>query len=323
MKDTLGRTVMIPARADRILSLQPEITRIIVALGAGDRLVGSDDFMARFDHLFPVIYPRQERLPVASAVDGAPNLEQVMRLAPDVIFASPSESQVADSLQGKTGIPVLALSSQGRFTGLLEEIRLTGLVLGRQERAAELISYFKKTLDRVQKAVADIPAGQRPRVYLSFWSSLTRSPVSYDPVTAAGGRNLAEGLAPAYLGTVGVEVNLEKIRLWDPDIILVQGSYLPAERRVTTSGILGDPRLHSLRAVVGRSVFYTFGFWYWWDPALVLTETLMLAKLFHPQRFLELDLGREGNAIFKVFYGIESGFDRLCRILDSRGWPWK
>jgi iron complex transport system substrate-binding protein len=323
IKDDLGRTVIVPVKVLRVLSLQPEISRIVVALGAGDSLVGRDDFIARYDHLFAIIYPRQERLPVVSAMDGAPNLEQVMRLGPDVVFASPSEAKIPDSLQEKTGIPVLAFASMGRFEGLFEEIQWVGTALGRAERAAELVEYSKKLLERVQKAVSDIPAGQRPRAYLSFYASLTRTPVFYEPVTAAGGRNLAEGLMPAYLGTVSAEVNLEKVRSWDPDVILVQGSYLPAERRVTTFGILGDPRLRSLRAVMNKKVFYTFGFWYWWDPALVLVETLMLAKLFHPERFPDLDLRREGNVVFKAFYGIEAGFDRLCRKLEIRDWPWK
>ena len=38
--DSLGRTVAVPENARRIISLEPEITRIIVALGAGERLVG-------------------------------------------------------------------------------------------------------------------------------------------------------------------------------------------------------------------------------------------------------------------------------------------
>ena len=322
-KDSLGRRVTIPAEARRVLSLQPEVTRIIVALGAGDRLVGRDHFVARFDHLFPIIYPAQRDLPVVSAVDGAPNLEQVIRLDPDLVFASPSEPKIPDSLQNKTGKPVLALSSMGRLEGLLEEIRLTGAVLGRAERAAELIGYFRKNFERLQNAVSDIPAGQRPRVYLSFWSSLTRTPASYDPVTVAGGWNVAQGLMPAYLGTVGIDVDLEKVRMWDPDMILIQGNYLPAERKVTTAGVLADPRLRSVRAVENGNVFYTFGFWYWWDPALVLVETLALAKLFHPQRFPGMDLNREGNAVFRYFYGVEAGFDRLCRLLDVRDWPWK
>jgi iron complex transport system substrate-binding protein len=323
VKDALGRTVTVPAKVSRVLSLQPEVSRIVVALGAGDMLVGRDDFIARYDHLFSIIYPPQGRLPVASAVDGAPNLEQVMRLRPDVVFASPSEFNIPDSLQRKTGIPVLALASMGRFEELLEEIRWVGAALGRTERAAQLIECSKKVLDRVRKTVADIPADQRPRVYLSFWSSLTRTPVFYEPVTAAGGRNLAEGLVPAYLGTIGTDVNLEKVRSWNPDIILVQGSFLPAERRVTTYGILHDSRLRSVRAVLNKKVFYTFGFWYWWDPALVLVETLTLGKLFHPQRFQDIDIRREGNAVFKTFYGIEAGFDTLCRKLDIRNWPWR
>ncbi len=54
-----------------------------------------------------------------------------------------------------------------------------------------------------------------------------------------------------------------------------------------------------------RRVHYTFGFWYWWDPACVLAETLYLAKLFHPAKFAAVDIEAEGNAVFKKFYGID------------------
>ncbi len=323
VKDSLGRTVSVPHRIERVLSLQPEVTRIVVALGAGGRLVGRDDFMARFDHLFPLIFPSQDKLPVVSSADGFPNLELVLRLAPDLVFASPSEADIPDVLQRKSGKPVLAFSSMGRFEDLIREIRWVGAALGREERAEELAAFMLRTLDRVKSRLEGVRDDQKPRVYLSFWSSLTRSPVFYEPVNAAGGRNLAQGLLPARLGSVAAEVNIEKILAWDPEIVLIQGNYLPAERLVSVEGILNDSRLRSLRAVREGKVFYTFGFWYWWDPALVLVETMMLAQLFHPERFRDLDLVSEGNAVFKMFYGLENGYDALRRTLAVPDGPWR
>ncbi len=49
----------------------------------------------------------------------------------------------------------------------------------------------------------------------------------------------------------------------------------------------------------------------------------MLAKLFHPELFRDLDIVREGNAVFKMFYGLEGGFDTLRRKLGIPDGPWR
>jgi iron complex transport system substrate-binding protein len=321
--DSLGRMVSIPRRAGRILSLQPEITRIIVALGAGQRLVGLDYFLRRDDHLFKIVFPRESGLPVVSKPDDSINKELVVRLDPDVIFASPSEFQVPDSIQRTLGIPVVALSSLGRFDKLLEEMQLVGAITGFEGRARELMAYFRERIQPVSDFVSSLGPESRPKVYLSFWSSFTRTPVFYEPVNVAGGVNLAEKLLPSHLGTVQTVVTLEHIIKWDPDLILVQGNYPPEKRTVTVDQVLKDRRLSSLKAVRDRRVRYTFGFWYWWDPAEVLVETLYLASLFHPERFGRFDMNREGEEIFKKFYPVDGAFAELAKVLDLDEWTHK
>ena len=125
---------------------------------------------------------------------------------------------------------------------------------------------------------------------------------------------------PSYLGTIGTVVSLEQIIKWDPDIILIQGNFLPGKRMVTVKQVLGDSRLSSIKAVKNEQVHYTFGFWYWWDQAEVLVETLYLAKLFYPEKFGQLDLEKEGAEIFKKFYGVNDAFSALAKILDLDEW---
>jgi iron complex transport system substrate-binding protein len=320
IKDNLGRSVSVPARADRILSLQPEITRIIVALGAGERLVGVDYFIRRDDHLFKMVFPPGALLPAVSLPDESVNKELVVQLDPDIIFASPTEQQVPDSIQRSLGIPVAALASMGRFDRLLEEVEIVGALTGLEERARQLIRYFKDRIQFIRGSIGPIKEAERPKTYLSFWSSLVRTPVFYEPVNTAGGMNVAQNLLPSFLGTIGTVVSLEQIIKWGPDIILVQGSFLPRERQVTVEGILRDGRLGSVKAVRNKRVYYTLGFWYWWDPAGVLAETLYLAKLFHPEKFADLDYEHEANAIFEVFYGKKDVFTALMNVLDFHEW---
>lgn len=318
--DSLGRTVVLPGGAEKVLSLQPEITRIVVALGAGERLVGADYFILKHDHLFPIIYPGARDLPVVSNTSEDLNFEMVMRLDPDVVFISPTELRMVDALQGKLKRPVVALASMGSFDKLVDEIILVGETLGREARAAELAADFRSRLGSVRASLRAVRETDKPRVFLSFWGTLTRTPVVYEPVDAAGGLNCATGMLPANLGTIATVAQAEQILAWRPDIILIQGSYPPRERAVTTGGVLRDKRFGSLPAVRNRRVRYTFGFWYWWDPALVLVETLYLARMFHPGAMGPLDLEKEANTIFKKYYGIDGAFTALCRTLECGEW---
>lgn len=320
LTDSLQRTVVLPPRSERILSLQPEMTRIIVALGGRDRLVGVDYFVKEHDRLFSIIFPRASQLPAVSNTPEDMNFEMVMRLDPDVVFVSPTERQMVDVLQKKMQKPVIALSSMGKFENLLREIDLAGKVLGREERAAELIAYFDSKVGSIRGERSRAIPARKPRVYLAFWASLTRTPVFYEPVNAAGGVNCAENLLPAYLGTLGTVIQVEQIIIWNPDIILVHGNYSPGERSVTVESVLGDRRLASVSAVRNRRVYYTFGFWYWWDPAQVLVETLYLARIFSPETAGRVDIEAEGNAIYEKFYGIQNGFTSVCRIIGCGTW---
>ena len=317
--DSLARKVTVPGTVDRVISLEPEVTRIIVALGAGEKLVGIDFFLRRHDHLFPLVFPQGDRLPVVSNQGQDLHYEEALRLRPDIIFASPSEFRAADAIERKMKVPVAALASMGRVAGLLAEIETLGRILGRESRAAALVSYLKARLEEAGRPAA-AGSGPRPSVYLSFWGSLVRTPVSYEPVEAAGGRNVASGALPDHLGTTALTISLEKLLVWDPDVILIHGNYPPAERQVTVDGVLRDPRLASLRAVRTGRVHYTFGFWYWWDPALVLVETLHLARLLYPASAPTGDLVRIGDEIFKDIYGAEGLFSALCRVLECHAW---
>lgn len=321
IKDELGRVVKVPERIERIISLQPEITRIIVAIRSGQKLVGIDYFVHKYDHIFYRIFPEGKLLPLVSRSGSDINLELIIKLKPDIIFVSPTESWIVEKIENHSKMPVLSLSSMGSFKKLKEEIKLTGIITKKRERAYELIDYFESKINFLKKRI--FKEKRKPRVYLSFWSSLTRTPVHYEPVNFAGGNNVAEGLSPSYQGTIGTAVNIEKIIKWNPDIILIHGNYPPEERGVTIENVLSDKRLSSVKAIKERKVYYTFGFWFWWDPAQVLFETIYLSKIFYPSKFSDIDLMKEGNEIFEEFYNSKEAFKILFKRLKFNEWEIK
>lgn len=320
IKDSLGRQVRIPARVERIVCLQPELLRILMALGQQDKVVAVDRFPVRYDHLLAIIFPGVSRLPVVSVTGEDARVESILELEPDLVLVSPSEFSLSRHLSRKLNCPVVSLSSSGKLDDLLAEIELLARVTGSEKRGRDLAEYMRSRLAEIKDRTKKIPLAERPLVYLSFWGSLLRSPVNYEPVDLAGGRNLASRFRGVYRGSDTAVLNLETLLSLDPAIILIQGNYLPKERTVTVETVLSDPRLQTIRAVREGRIYYTFGFWYWWDPALVLVECLYLSDLLHTGPPNSQAMISAGDEIFAYFYGRPGLFRELCAKIKAHDW---
>lgn len=77
-KDDLGRDVALPREVRRLVTLSPNLTEMVYATGAGERLVGADDFSN-----FP---EAAAKLPKVGGMQ--PNLEKIVALKPDLVLAS-------------------------------------------------------------------------------------------------------------------------------------------------------------------------------------------------------------------------------------------
>lgn len=320
VKDNLGREIKIPLGIQRIVCLQPELLRILVALGQKDKVVAVDSFPAHFDHLLKIIFPEVIYLPVVSVSGEDASLERILRLRPDLVLVSPSELNLSRNLSRKLKCPVASLSSTGQLKRLLEEIEILSKLTASERRGQEIKNYIIYWLDFIRKRTSGRPDDIRPRVYLSFWGSLLRTPVHYEPVELAGGYNLAGRFRTIHEGSDTAVLNIETLLALDPDIILVHGNYLPEERFLTPEVILSDKRLQTIKAVRAGKVYYTFGFWYWWDPALVLVESLYLSNLLSPEEEIIPDLVKTGDEIFAFFYGQSGLFSQLCAKIKAYDW---
>jgi len=82
--------VYIGTHVERVVSLFPEATRMIIALGAGEKLVGAstDD---TGDPLIARTYPKLEQLPALGRTT-EPNYEEFVKLKPEVISPMPCKS---------------------------------------------------------------------------------------------------------------------------------------------------------------------------------------------------------------------------------------
>ena len=310
--DMADRVVTVPRPIERVVSLFPEPTRVIIALGIADKLVGVDDYSKK-DWGFPRVYPEGKELPNVGKISD-PNMELIVSLKPDVVFAGWSYSaEVHDNIQEKTGIPVVCVYTYKTMEKLFEEIEIIGKVVEKEEGAKELVSYFNEKIDKVTEGTSEIPESEKPKIYLAFWTfqgTILKTPVVYEPVDLAGGINVARNLPGTSIAGTAAEVSKEQVIAWNPDIILIHhGSW--EWPPVSVEDVLSDPDLQTVDAVKNHKVYYTLGMIYGWEHPRVFTELLYMAKRFHPDKFEDLDGEEEGNEIFKRFYGVDGLWTEL------------
>ncbi len=178
-----------PSVVHRVVTLAPSLTDTVLALGAGDVLVG----VSRFDER-----PEVGALPrVGGFVD--PSVEAVAALKPDLVLVQPGPGNRApvEALAGlRISILALRLSS---VEDVLAALRATAMALGRTRRGEELAQGLEATRARVRARAR----GLRPvRVLFAYGLEplVVAGPGSFadELLSDAGGTNVAADAGRAY-----------------------------------------------------------------------------------------------------------------------------
>ncbi len=133
--DEVGRRVRVPAHPERVVSLAPNLTEIVYAVGAGNRLVGDTTYCD---------YP-EEAKGVAKVGDTLnPSIERIIALRPQLIL-------------------VTTASQLDRFTRQLEEFNITVYVTSPRDlegifRSIESLGDLLDQRAQGQKVAADLRA---------------------------------------------------------------------------------------------------------------------------------------------------------------------
>lgn len=204
LQDDRGRNVALKAAPQRIVSILPSLTEMVCQLGKCDKLVGVDRYSE---------WPEQvRRLPlVGGGLD--PNIEMIVSLRPDVVFAGTS-SRAADRLLA-LGIPVVALEPK-THADVQRVLTKMGVVLGVDDAQK-----IWREIDAGVSAVSQsMPAQVRhTRVFFEVNSGpygASESSFIGETLSRLGARNIL----PAALGPFP-KLNPEYIVRANPDVIMI------------------------------------------------------------------------------------------------------
>jgi iron complex transport system substrate-binding protein len=217
----------------RVVSLSPNTTETLFAIGAGDRTVGRSRFCD-----YP---PEVKRLPVVGGY-ADPSLEAIVALKPDLVVGArgPTSHGLADRLAA-LGIPTLfaPTESMAEIDAMIDEL---GKKLELGDSARQVVARSRRRREEVARAIEREP---RVRVLLVFGTTpiVVAGPDSFpdEMLSLANGQNVVTSGKP--YTTLGAE----RLVALEPDVILDASTTGSDERR---SGIGPDePGWRELDAV--------------------------------------------------------------------------
>lgn len=218
----------------RIVSLAPNITEILFALGLGERVAG----VTRYCDYPPATLAIEK---VGGLLD--PDLEKIRSLRPDLVIAFRGNPWDAiDRLRG-LGLRVFVLDIGKTLADVPRTIEAIGRITLRETEAAALVKSLEdkaRALDRALDAV-----GRKPKVFIELQGLglSTCGGASYlnDLLERARGVNVAAAIPRDWL-----EYSRERLIQDDPDVILVmvrtEADFVRARTWFATQGGLKDIR---------------------------------------------------------------------------------
>lgn len=303
-----------PDRVARVMAAGPPASVLVYAL-APEKMVGW--IVKPSAEELPYLAPSVRDLPETGRITGrggSANLELVLAAKPDIIvdFGSVSETYVslADRVQSQTGIPYVLID--GRFANTAAALRLIGDIIGAGGRAETLAQYCDKVLGEIDRVIASVPPGERPRAYLARGprglESGGRGSITTEILERAGAVNVVD--LSNERGSL-VNVSLEQVLAWNPDTVITLD-------RGFFDTVRAAPGWQPLDAVRRDRVYLSPRLPYGWIDAPPSLNRLIglqwLARLLLPGRLPD-DIRDVARDFYRLFYQVELTDAQLDTLL--------
>lgn len=315
--DRIGREVEIPSNVKTVVGLNHSL-RYLCYMGCADNVVGVEEGEKEKSKVVKAYHYNywetwKDKPAVGKGGSGGytPYNEQLISVKPDVIICGYSPKD-AETLQEKTGIPVVVIGDGAAFSEEFDKsIELIGQVMGKEDRAKELIDYVASLKKDIEKRVSNIPEDKKPKVFAGAISYRgghgiegTYSNFPLFTVLKANdvGKNLTDKTAP-------VTIDKEKVLEWNPDIIFLD----PNNRSYVEEDYKTNPNFYSqLKAFKDKKMYNCPGYiWYYSNIEVAVADTFYLGSVMYPEAFKDIDPKKKANEIFKKFLNKDNFYEAL------------
>jgi iron complex transport system substrate-binding protein len=299
--DSAGRRIDVPDEIRKVFPAGPPASVALFTVALEKMLGWTRAPSAEALALLPVSYAALPEIGRLTGRGNTVNLENVVRLAPDLVLdvgnTTATYVSLADQVQEQTHIPAVLIA--GRLVGTAATLRTIGGLLGASERAEALARYAEAVLGGVQEAVTKIPTAERPSIYLARGprglETAVAGSIGSEVIDLLGARNVVgRDTAPRTIA----DVSPEQILTWQPDVILT------VDRRFYAA-VRSDPVWREVKAVQSGRIHFVPDLPFSWldnPPAPNrLIGLLWLGKLLYPASFPQ-DIRAEARRFYGLFY---------------------
>jgi iron complex transport system substrate-binding protein len=149
LTDDAGRRVALPVRVNRVISLAPNLTEIVFAVGGGDRLVGRTSYCD---------YPAAAKAVTEVGDTLNPSLERIIALKPQVVLISTASQLEVFTQQLQSQNIAVFVTDPHDLDGVFRSIDQIGRMLGQAEQATQLVQQLRERTAKVEQAIKNEPA---------------------------------------------------------------------------------------------------------------------------------------------------------------------
>ena len=235
--------------------------------------------------------------------------EKILSCNPDIVISEFEDVEKSNALQEQLGVPVITLGagSNGvfdeKFYGSME---LLGRVFGKTEQADKIVSFVKAEAKEIADRVADIPAEEKPNVYicgLGNWGTTDHlmTAENYISFQVAGVKNVVSGLGIQGVGPIEEEKFVELGEKMD--MIIMDAAAVKNIKPLYAE----DPTMFdTCKAWKNGEVYLEMAYnAYYTNYEIALINTWFIAKTVYPEAFADVDLTVKTNEVTRMFLGTE------------------
>jgi iron complex transport system substrate-binding protein len=319
VQDQAGRTVTIKKKYERVAfsSVRPLPATYFAVTGNIDTLVGMNPSSraAALASMFVILCPEIANVPTNFIVNNDTNIEELMKLNPEVVFCLNKNTDEINALEA-AGITAVGLNTNGTdpIELFADWADLIGQVMGEQNRAKAIIEEGRKAAQEVKDIAKTIT--EKKKVMFLYRDQ-------GDTLEVAGS-NLYSQYWIETIGAVNVAaecnnvtaVSMEQIMQWNPDYIFIT-TFTTCQPDDLYNNKLEGQDWSGIKAVQDGHVYKDpLGIYRWFTPTS--DSALMLkwiASKTYPE-YYKYDMEKEVRDYYKTFYGYELSDKELNMVFN-------
>ncbi|MCI2106370.1 MAG: ABC transporter substrate-binding protein [Intestinimonas sp.] len=313
--DQADNTVTVPVKIDRIAvcGIYPLPSVLSVFFHSAEKIVAMPkaSMTAAQNSLLGQMYPEILNAQTDCVSGDQVNTEELMKLKPDVVFYSSSDTAIGEQLRN-AGFAAVGISVNKWDYNCIETlnqwISLLSEMFPQDAKADVVKQYSDDVYQMIQQRVSSLTDTQRARIFVLFQYSDTTMLSSGKNFfgqwwcDAVGAVNVGEELTTDN----SVQVNMEQVYAWNPDVVLVT-NFTSAQPENLYHNTIGSYDWSGVAAIQNQRVYkMPLGLYRGYTPGVDTPVTLLwLAKTVYPDLFQDIDVTAKAKDYYKTVFGVD------------------